>query len=62
MEYNGKDAWIHLAPSDCALIRLATELVKHLRSRETTRAETPITHVDAAGALSLWRVTVTRVG
>jgi len=42
--------------------RLATELVKHLRSRETTRAETPITHVDAAGALSLWRVTVTRVG
>ena len=24
VEYNGKDAWIHLAPSDCALIRPVT--------------------------------------
>ncbi len=42
--------------------RLATELVEHLRSSDTTRAEIPITHVDATGALSLWKVTVERVG
>jgi hypothetical protein len=42
--------------------RLATSLVEHLRSRETTRAEIPITRVDAAGRLSLWKVTVERVG
>jgi len=42
--------------------RLAEELVEHLfRMDGATRTELPIPHVDADGALSLWKVTVERV-
>jgi hypothetical protein len=42
--------------------RLATELVEHLiQDGGAERAVLPIPHVDAAGKLSLWKVTVERV-
>ncbi len=42
--------------------RLATELVEHLvQDGGAERAVLPISRVDAAGRLSLWKVTVERV-
>jgi hypothetical protein len=42
--------------------RLATALVTHLIQEDGGgRADLPISHVDAAGQLSLWKVTVERV-
>ena len=42
--------------------QLAAALVTDLVKRgNTCRAELPISHIDATGALSLWKVTVERV-
>jgi hypothetical protein len=42
--------------------RLAAQLVEHLfRMGGAVRAELPVSHVDAEGGLSLWKVTVERV-
>ena len=42
--------------------RLAADLVEHLcRMGGAVRTELPVSHVDAAGRHSLWKVTVQRV-
>ncbi len=44
-------------------VRVAEALVAHLfRIGGAGRVEIPISHVDADGALSLWKVIVERVG
>ena len=43
--------------------KLASEIVEHLiRTGSAIKTELPLSHVDAAGALTLWKVTVERVG
>ncbi len=43
--------------------RLAEKLVEHLiRAGSPAKTELPLSHVDSAGALTLWKVTVERVG
>jgi glycerol-3-phosphate dehydrogenase len=42
--------------------RLVAELVEHLfRMGGAVRTELPVSHLDAEGGLSLWKVTVERV-
>jgi hypothetical protein len=54
-----------MSEMDAALVdrdRLAEELVERLfRMGGVARTELPISHVDADGGLSLWKVTVERV-